>query len=369
LSDGFSTGSSTVLIATALKHTNSTNSILTIQNSDSVGADLTVNFFAAGNPVAVDVEHVTNLPAGASKYYDLGNGSGFTGSLPDPFSGSVTVTAVKTGTATPGNAVGTVMELATDANFGANPNAASAFEGVASGATTVYMPSALCQAFGGTNSAYAVQNASTSSAHVVVQYSNPVTATDSADIPAGGKHSFVACNGPAPMPNNTSGSATITSNQPIVAIGKIFGLGLSTAFVGASTGGNHIALPYVRWASDDNGDWSNGSNQRTFIAIQNIGAPLAGGTVVVHYLDKNGNEQGTQTITGALATGGKAASNYSTSVHSIPEFGIYNDGTFGGGVSITAPGGAQLVAIARVESVYPSLPNIVGEDYNGFSVP
>jgi hypothetical protein len=360
LSDGFATGSATVLIATALKNHFNESSIVTIQNSDSVGADLTVNFFAVGNPVAVDVEHVTNLPAGASKYFDLGNGSGFTGSLPADFNGSVTVTAAKTGTATPGNAVGTVMELSTDGN------GASAFEGVASGSTTVYMPSALCNAFGGQNSAYAIQNASTTTAaNVTVHYSDGHS--PSALIAAGGKHSFLAC--ADGFTNGGSGSATITSDQPIVAIGKVSGLGLSTAFVGASSGGSHLALPYVRWATD--GNFNSGAEQRTFIAIQNIGGPLAADQVVVHYLDKNGVEQGTQTIHVALATGGKVSSWYDLSSHSPsnPQFGIYPDGSHGGGVSVTGPGGSQLVAIARVASFVPASGETVGEDYNGFSVP
>jgi len=279
LSNGFAAGSSTVLIATAIRNTFNTNSIVTIQNADTVNADLTVKFFPAGSNSPIDTENVVNLPPGASKYFDLGAGFG---TLPGTFNGSVTVDAKDHGGAAgSGSVVATVMELST------NGNAADAFEGVAAGSATVYMPSALCNAFGGTNSSYAVQNTSTTTtAHVVVHYSSGQT--PAADIPAGSKHSFAAC--ADGVPANTSGSATITSNQPIVGIGKVFGLGLSTAFVGASSGANHLALPYVRYATDAN--FNNGSQQRTFIAIQNVGAPIAAGQVTIQYVDSAGNQAG-----------------------------------------------------------------------------
>jgi len=55
--------------------------------------------------------------------------------------------------------------------------------------------------------------------------------------------------------------------------------------------------------------------------------------VVVHYLDKFGTEVGTHTLGTAIATGAKVNSNASNA--RPDEFGVYNDGTFGRGVSIT----------------------------------
>ena len=354
LSNGFATGSAKVLIATALRNTFNSNSIITIQNADTVNADLTVKFFALGSASPADTENVVNLPPGASKYFDLGAGFG---TLPASFNGSVTVDAKDHGGADgSGNVVATVMELSTTGN------GASAFEGVASGSTTVYMPSALCNAFGGQNSAYAVQNTSTSTAHVVVHYSSGQT--PSFDILAGNKHSFLAC--ADGVPAGTSGSATITSNFPIVAIGKVSGLGLSTAFVGASSGASHLALPYVRYATDAN--FNSGAQQRTFIAIQNIGAAIPAGQIVtVQYLDKFGAVAGTHTINTGIPAGGKVNSDATKA--GLAEFGHYNDGSFGGGAIITGPGGSSLVAIARVASKVPATGETVGEDYNGIVIP
>jgi hypothetical protein len=354
LSNGFSAGAPRVLIATALKNHFSATSILSVQNTDSVPADITVRFFAVGSAVALHTATVANLPAGAAHYFDLGT----IPELGGDFNGSVTIeSADDGGAALSGNVVAAVMELSTTGN------GASAFEGVTSGATTVYMPSALCDAFGGQSSAYAVQNTSTSaSTDVTVTYSNALT--QQATIPAGGKQSFLACSAPG-MGSGFSGSATITSvGADIVAIGKIFGTGLSTAFVGATSGAENLAMPYIRWATQ--ADYDAGLNQRTFLAIQNIGGSTVTGDVFVRYLDKNGVEVGTHTISADIPSGGKVNSN--ASLAGLTQFGIYGDGTFGGSVIIDGPGGSLLVAIARVQSVVPGV-ETVGEDYNAIPVP
>ena len=354
LSNGFSEGASRVLIATALKNHFSATSILSVQNVDSVAADITVRFFPVGSAVALYTANIANLPAGAAHYFDL---SGIT-ELGDDFNGSVTIeSADDGGAALSGSVVAAVMELSTSGN------GASAFEGVSGSATTtkVYMPSALCDAFGGQNSAYAVQNTSSSNpTNVTVTYSNGLTQT--ASIPAGGKQSFVTCTA-AGMPSGFSGSATIQSaTEDIIAIGKVYGTGLSTAFVGATAGAETLALPYVRWALQANYD--NGTQQRTFLAIQNVGAATITGDVIVRYIDKNGNEVGTHTISADIPVGGKVNSN--ATLAGLTEFGY--TGGFGGSVLIEGPGGSSLVAIARVQSVVPGV-ETVGEDYNGIPVP
>lgn len=354
LSNGFGAGAPYVLIATALKNQFSTTSILSIQNADSVPADLTVRFFAVGNGTAVHTANVDNLPSGASTYFDLGT----IAQLGGVFNGSVTIDAIDDGGAAgSGSVVATSMELSTTGN------PASAFEGVTGGSSTVYMPSALCNAFGGASSAYAVQNTSTTTpANVLVTYSNAVT--QAAVISPSGKASFQAC-AAAGMPAGFSGSATITSTgADIVAIGKVGGLGLSTAFLGASSGSSDLALPYVRWATDAN--YNSGTQQRTNIALQNVGgAPIAAGTIVVRYLNKDGVQVGSHTIAAALAVGAKANSNPTNA--GLTEFGV-SGGVFGGSVIVDGPPGSQIVAIARVQSFVPASGETVGEDYNGLVI-
>ncbi len=354
LSNGFSSGSPTVLIASILKNKFDENSILSIQNVDSVPNDLVVTFYNADNPSATPiVQNVSNLPAGAAKVFDMGKIS--TSVIPDGFNGSATITATQTGSSADGAIVATVMELYI------NGVGADAFEGVSSGGNTYYMPSALCKYSSKVQiSYYAVQNISTTpgdNAAVTVTYSNGKT--DSYTIAPGTKHSFDGCG--AGNPTGFLGSAVITSvGADIIAIGKVSGGGATTAFVGASSGAENLALPYVRWSATQ---FYTGVRQQTFIAIQNIGSDIPAGQVTVKYLDKNGVVVGTDTL-GAIANGQKLNST-PNNVSGGSEFGYYNDGTYGGSAVVSGPAGSQLVVIARVTSYVPATGLTVAEDYNG----
>jgi hypothetical protein len=347
LSNGFSDGGSEqVLVATVLKNMFSTNTIFSIQNTGMSAATVTFRFY---NTSATEVHNFQQtIQPGAAYYTDAGTLAG----LGTSFNGSAVVTAPAGG-----SIVGGVMELSTTGS------GASAFEGVGAGASLVYMPSALCAAFGA-DTAYAVQNTNlTTPTSVTVRYSNGINHT--LTVAPGAKQSFVACNAPG-MPTGFSGSATIESTAtPIIAIGKAYGSGLSTAFVGvpAGAGGARIGLPYVRWATDAN--YTAGTQQRVFLTIQNIGATsLPAGAVTVRYINMNGVEQGTHTL-GAIPAGGKLNSN--ANLAGLTEFGITN-GTFGGGAIVEGPSGAQLAVVARVSTqIAPG--QFASEDYNGMPLP
>jgi len=362
LSNGFSSGASTVLLATVLKNKFNTTSTFSIQNADSDAIDITVRIFNADDTSAAPIELVeTNIPVGAAKTYDMGDIGSAT-----VFNGSATVTARKAGTQTAANIVASVLEFSTVAF------PVKAFEGVTGGDNTIYMATALCDRFNPLQrTAYAVQNTSTTDdATVTVSYSNGVT--DNAVIGPGAKSSFNACNAPSAQSNFT-GAATITSQgAPIIVIGKAFftagsPAGFETAFLGESTGAAKLALPYVRYAGDAN--YNSGSRQRTNIAIQNIGgSPVSG--VKVEYLNKNGTVVGTHTIS-TIASGAKANSKPTDagSGPALEEFGSPDanpGGGFGGAAVITAPAGSQLIAIGRVSSSISG--NLVAEDYNAIPV-
>jgi hypothetical protein len=351
LSNGFSSGAPTALIATVLKNQFNTNSIFSVQNTDTELNTVTVTFYDTS---AAEIDTITqDLESGAGFYVDAGLEAGLNAS----FNGSAVVTAERADTSD-GSIIASVMEL------GTNTVNASAFEGVSAGGTTYYMPSALCAAFGGTFTSYAVQNTSlTTSTNVTVEYSNGATQTQA--IGAGAKKSFIACDATG-MTTNFNGSATVTSDTTaVIAIGKAYGLGLSTAFIGASTGAEEIALPYVRWASDAN--WAAGTQQRVNLTIQNIGSTdIPANSIIVQYVDKFGVVVGTHTLSSVLAAGAKLNSNASNA--GLTEFGVYGDGTFGGGVIVIGPAGSQLAVVARV-STQVSAGAFASEDYNGQPVP
>ncbi|MEM4204857.1 MAG: hypothetical protein QXS54_12385 [Candidatus Methanomethylicaceae archaeon] len=357
LSNGFSTGASEVLIASVLKNAFNTNTRFSVQNADSVNIDITVKFYPVGGGGPITITD-NNIPPGAAKYFDAGALS----ELGTSFNGSAVVSAVQSGTSTPANIVATALELQIS-DVGAR-----AFEGISGGATTVYMPTALCNYFG-TTTFYAVQNVDpTNTTDVTVTYSNGNTDSASS-IGPGQKYSFNTCN---VNPNGFSGAATIISTGAnIIAIGKVGGAGRYTAFLGETSGSSRLALPYVRWTSDAN--YNSGTRQRAFIAIQNIGADLDAGQVQVKYLNKNGEVVGIHTLE-AIANGAKANSKaidatlqVGHSAIELEEFGTPDanpGGGFGGAALVEGPSGSQLVAVVRISSAVGG-GNIVAEDYNG----
>ena len=354
LSGSFSAGSSYVLIPTVLKNMFGYNSVFSIQNVDvSAAADVTLKFVpVTGSPIT---HTISNLPAGSADYIDMGTFSAITSPT---FNGSVQINSVKVGTTTPGAVVASSMELQVTGDL------AYAFEGANQSAATVYMPSALCN-FGpnaNTTSAYAVQNTSTADIQVSVNYSNG-NVDGPATLAPGAKKSFDGC-----VTGNATGfigSAKITATGgEIVAVGKIYGGGLSTAFLGFNSGGSKVALPYIRWTESQ---WVTGVRQRAYIAIQNVGAAdLAAGTVAVKYYDKSGVLVGTHTL-GAIAAGAKANSNPTTIGAASAEFGAYPDGSYGGAAVVEGPTGSQLAVVVRIQS-YAGGGNSVGEDYQGVPI-
>lgn len=347
LSNGFSSGSGTVLIPTVLKSFANYTSKFVVQNTDSVANDFTVDFINPANGSVVYTANPTNVAPNTSVYYDAGT----IAALTSTFNGSVKVTAVKTGTSNAGSAVGTALELQTN---GVGAYASQAFPASAA-ATKVFMATSLCNLVipsGATTSFYAVQNAGTASASVTVTYvgaagSTPVNVTTTATtIAAGAKASFNPCTA-AGVPSGFSGSATINSTQPILAIGKVNGGGLYTAFEGATAGSAKTALPYVRWLTPAQG------GQQTYIAIQNVGTSAAS-SVTVKYYSGAGALLGTHTIP-SIAAGAKASSNPTSA-------GVTNMGV-GGGSAVVEGANAQLIVVTRVTS--PVTGGTTGEDYNG----
>lgn len=368
LSNGFGSndGSTNVLIATVLKNTFNQTTKFSIQNADTTNVSVTLRFFAVGSATPTHTE-TFSLVQGTARFFDAGTIS----QLGPSFNGSATIEAT-------GKVVATAIEATTDTSY-----KVSAFEGVAQGSNTVYMPSALCN-FGSTQqrSAYAVQNTSTTnSATVTVTYkdtNNNTVATQTATIPANAKFSFQTCSASG-IPNNFSGSATITSSgAPIVAIGKVFSgssayAALATAFVGASAGASKLAAPYVRW-TQTRFDINPGNRQRAFIAIQNVGSGPSG-TITVRYYDLNGNLIGTHTIN-SINSGQKTNSNpfaatpaAGKTTADLAEFGYL--GGFGGSATIECAGtNCKIVAVVRIASANSATnpADIVAEDYNAIPI-
>jgi hypothetical protein len=372
LSNGFSAGAESVLIATVLKNQFNQTTVFAVQNTDSANAvDVAIEFIPA--PGGPGTAHTINqsIPANASYYVDASAIS----ELGTSFNGSAQVTA------TGGAVAATVLELGSTAG---QPHYAGSFEGVTQGGSPVFMSSALCNIFGGQETFYAVQNNGDTDEEVTVTYTyqqqgsdTTETADATATIGSGEKASFAGC---AAMPAGSNGSAVVTgasASPNLVVVGKVAIPGaasLSTIFNGELQGASSLALPYVRWATDDAyNNASRTTGQRTFITIQNVSTTdtIAADQITVDYVDPNGTVIGTHTIDVELAPGAKANSTVPAAGITTLPFGFPGGSTgdgFGGGAVIQcAAANCQLVAVARVAQFDPARTDtIIGEDYNGF---
>jgi hypothetical protein len=367
MSNGFAAGAAQSLIATVLKNQFGADTIFSVQNVDDVDNDINIKFYDTTATLKHEADF-NDVASGAAVYWDTGAAGD---PLPNPFNGSAVITAVRSAGGD-GLIVSSAMELDTAAN------GAKAFEGVSEGSTDFFMPSALCK-FNSSgalqDTSYAVQNTDLSTAtNVTVTFDNGVS--DTKAIGPGAKASFVTCNAPG-MPEGYKGAALVHSDTtPVIAVGKAYNGGLSTAFVGAAAGSGtaKVALPYVRYATTANyaGGSSSVLSQRAFITIQNIGTAPITGDITVQYVTCTGAVAGTHTIPapgGSLAVGAKVNSN--AGMAGLTEFGYCGGGgpQYGGGAMVTGPAGSQLAVVVRVQQLDTGSSLYVGEDYNGINAP
>jgi hypothetical protein len=390
LSNGFqsSDASEQYLIATALLGKFSRTTVFSVQNVESQAIRATVKLYDAdaSGALAATKDHV--IPANSTKYIDVSNTSD-TG-LPagtTVFNGSAIITAVLDSTPTTSAKV-----VAAASEYYTNRPVAANFEGVplSQASTTVYMGTGLCEKFG-LDTFYAVQNASlTGTAFIEVTYrdTNGVDkATDGRyEIGPGQKKSIRTCN-PSDGTGMTgfTGSAVIksyaaatgsTPGAPLVTIGKAQnsiaagGPGTAdvfTAFLGQGSGTSKLALPFIRWAHNDdyNAAGNTGGSQRAYVAVQNLESSTIKVNVV--YRDKDGNEEGRETLVIAGYAKGNSNANLAGALGTDGQFGYYGRPvtSYGGAVVVEAhPDNptAEFLAVVRVQ--HPG----AGEDYNGVPI-
>ena len=373
------------LVATTLLNKFDRTTVFSVQNTENQAIDVTVNFYDADAAGALAATSEFSITANSSKFINMSEPADTNLGSRTVFNGSAIITAALADTDQPAEVVAAASEYYVDRPVASN------FEGqpLADAANRLFMATALCQQFG-LDTFYAIQNASlTEDATVNITYYDLEGAEKGTQGPIqigpGQKASPHTCNldleGGAvnvdPTMNGFTGSAVITSTgAPIVATGKAQASPLRpvdpryqdvlTTFNGQSIGAQELAMPFVRWANDARFAASMGEQQRTYIAIQNVGDTTAEGVQAI-YLDVNGDTIATATFdipartkqntdanaAGALGQGGMNEG----------EFGYYPNSGFGGGVIIRGGAGAELIAIARVQN--PG----AGEDYNAVPVP
>lgn len=334
-----------------------------VQNVETFTISAHLAFYALGATTPTATKDV-DIPAQSSYIFWIGDIAG----IPNPFNGSLVVTATKQGDAgTPGRVVAASEETKDD-----GPQA-YAFEGSAQGAMKVYMASMMCKSGSAQQmSYYAIQNVGDVTAHVTITAydtaGNPIGGTGATpiEITAGSKKSVEPCTFTDPVAAGKLGSAVIESDgPPIIAIGKVQSTinGMSTAFVGQAAGSTNIAAPYVRWASNPASDF------RSYIAIMNVGTAAAT-NIQVKYYDGNGTLAATDDLT-SVARGGaldpliKRGTDPATA-------GALTSGAFGfspAGGAIEVTSDQPVVVVVRMQrNVSLGAVTLIAEDYNGTAV-
>jgi hypothetical protein len=353
LSNGFSSGSTNSYIGTVLKYKWGATTVFSVQNVGQSQINISISLYDSSG--ILRSQWPETIQPGGAYIFDAGSNPNLDDYNFPQFDGSAVITSN-------GLIAATVMEKEYSGV------GAKAFEGFGSGALTMFMPSALCN-YAGSSSAFAVQNISQSqSTYVTVTYTDGTNYYyQYATILPNTKASFQTCSAPGIPQSNFSGTAIITSNTTnIIAVGKITGNGLSTAYNGVVSGAGRLSLPYIRWATDNDFNSTTGY-QRAFISIQNLSTSTQPAGVTVNYIDKYGTTIATQTLN-TIPPSAKANSWFGL-INPSSDFGYYPDGSAGGGVYINCTSGpCQLAAIARVQGINQA-GGLAGEDYNAMPIP
>jgi hypothetical protein len=240
------------------------------------------------------------------------------------------------------------------------------YQGTNGGASTIYIPSAMCSYFNQT-SYYAIQNIGTQTATVVVDYYDlnavKVGSMGPTNIQPGAKFSTNPCDNEILVGQKGSAVVRSTNGVPLIAMGKIHSPdGLITAFNGLTSGATNLAAPYVRWSSNTS------SNYNTYIAIMNL-SDVNATNVVVNYYNASGNLVAQHQV----ASPGNPLEPF-TKVNTTPDAaGALTNGSFGydgNGGAIEIISDQPVIAIVRA-AIWPthiSGINIFGEDYNAIKI-
>ena len=222
-----------------------------VQNLGTAQANITITYYNQDGSVAASVAD-TIAAGGSNKYYPLT-------AVPDGFNGSVVITSDQ-----PVAAI--ANELGNAGAYGAS------YAGFSAGATAVNLPLVM-RANGGFDTWFNVQNAGTADANVTVTYTPGAHGsgyTEMATIKPGAAHTFDQA-GLTALGTKFVGSASVTSDQPIVATCNQVGPTTLLAYDGFTGGSTMPSFPLVN---------ANNAGYITGIQIMNIGTMNTNVTVI-----------------------------------------------------------------------------------------
>jgi len=308
-----------------------------VQNlSASSIANISISYYKQDGTLAIAAVSDT-IPAGSSKtYYPIAPAA--------PFNGSVVVSSDQP-----------VVAIAN--TLGNGTAYAASTSSFSSGSTTVNVPLVMRGNYG-FDTWFNVQNAGSSDANVTVTYNNGTT--QAATIKAGAAATFNQATNTALAPTPYVGSATITSNQPVVAsvmqVGST-GFNVLMGYNAFSSGATSVKLPLVM-----------GNNYGYYTGIQVMNAGTLATNVTIAY---GGN------TAGAFAPASDTCTNLlpsksCTVLQREGQWGAYDTVAkkYVGSATVTNSAAQNLVAIVNQVCIAgkAGCPNAsVGTAYEGFA--
>ncbi len=334
-----------------------------IQNVENEAVSLTLHFYNSTGAEKV------NAPLGLTKSIDS-QGSWIFQILDDAadvpgigssFDGSLVIQAVKASDGvTPARVVAAVEDLQSQGQR------SYAYEGSSATAKTFYLPYANCRySTNQQSSTFYVQNAGSANATINVYYYTTggtliTSYTAAAKVKPGARMLASACNSKvyAKM-NGKNGTARITSDQPLVVVGKASSAdGLSTAFLGQPSGGTDILLPYVEYNKLS-------SDPRATLNIMNVGATPAKNVYINFWYKKADNSFAAQKL--VLATNSAPLAKYGkySATPKVSGAALDVNGKYLGAAEVISD--QPVVVVVRVTQSVTGVPGIttLGEDYTG----
>lgn len=238
-----------------------------VQNLEAADASVQLEFYDQAGNLVVSPAPTYTVPASGSKTF-------FPIEAVNPnFNGSLVISSDKN--------IRAVSNL-----LGSGPgNYFAATNGFQAGATTVSLPLVMCNN-SGFDTFFNVQNAGANDANITINYkpgSNGTAQSETATIKPGAAKTFDQTTGSATVNCSTLkdasgkfiGSASITSNEPVVAVVmqlNTSGFKVLMGYGGFTAGSNLVALPLIM---------ANNSGFYTGVQVQNVGA--ADATVTMTY--------------------------------------------------------------------------------------
>jgi hypothetical protein len=278
----------------------------------------------------------------------------------DSFDGSLVIDATKKSDGTPARVVAAIEDLQSQGQR------SYAYEGSGVTAKAFYLPYANCRySTNQQSTTFYVQNAGTADATINVYYYTTSGAgiayyTPTTKVIAGARMMVSACDPKvyAKM-NGKNGTARITSDQPIVVVGKVSSTdGLSTAFLGQPSGGTDILLPYVVYSKLSSGP-------RATISIMNVGASPAANVSINYWYKKLDGTFAAQTVKIATTSAKLAKFGKYSATPKVSGAALDANGNYQGAANVVSD--QPVVVVVRVSQGVTGVTGIttLGEDYTG----